>query len=1062
MFLSRLRMLRFFIFCLFFGLIPRSIAEEIRRIAILSDSGLEDAAAVLTGAFSATPGIELVEREQLSAAAQERNLQVQNLVPSQVSALGKMLGAQAILVLSKPTQGTAFSCRLIAANSGLTISETKAEWPIKDLAGWASLYSRQFSTAIRRVPQVPGTTALVVSLGVRSPTTGPVAQKLERNTSFAVERSLVGLSGVFVLDRTRMREASWEKELSDTSQGEFWSGTWLLDGNIQDTGSKLIYEGQLRPISQAAGHPIRVEARNPEEIGRFVAAAVADILGAAPTPAVSDAAVESKLFEEQAAWALRWELYEEAERAADASWLLGNRSEAVGLIRSLGAAQLADSQLQSGAIYYPDSATSIRGMETLCRSLSNLLEAIPHSGQEVSPEFLDKATKVFAITFNLLKRRCYNSLPQSAEEVPILEAVRSQMRQLTPLMIEKCQRAWKEMTPEARWNTAGSELPLRFYVDYLMHSPLLGDTPEESAKEFEKSLTASDELEPDVGYRVRQMAHSQRQVYGSPSMPIVVAWNAADQSRLFKIRNQLLDKLLQDRPDRKLEACLLGLLPFSPISNRTFLSRVPEAAMESEVKRAYKVINDLLPQVVSKEVNGGTLLQVVGTVGQIEESYQRPSLSALVTVLQKELLLRWLQAGGIVPRATFNELVRSVSFAESERDQAIAAIRSLPGYGSKNRFLVDYEKLIVEKTNVGSLPEPVTPQVEAEPGMLPVAFRYSIGEGDRQMVEGVIACDGRFLVRVNDFPRALRIFELDPQTGGKKTLLDIANNSDGAYRAFNMGRAWTADKRFIYLLGEQTICRIDRATGAMVVKQIALLPAADRERGILPDAVFRLVLGQLYIVQSGALIRIDPTTLDAELLASAKRRPAQTVLDDRAELTGTPIELGGNMAIFSKNEIHLWNAATRNFDTRPFRINPVARISYDRNFVLRLQPQLSTEQISPDNEIGYWITGDPNRTGFTGRESGWHPYPHFRGRGGGVEGISAGGSVLYVLLRFSSNYQRRHLMAYGPAGNFCAPLEAFVTPKYSKVTGIDGGVLVWGYRVDPLFYRFKDLEKFPE
>jgi hypothetical protein len=1014
------------------------------RVAILPAPGLEDAAAVLTAALSTTPGVEVVERERLDAIVREENLQVLSLSPGEIAALGRLVNAEALLILDQPSKGRDFSCRLVATDASIVIANDRAIWPMEEPSDWANLQARRLALAMSALPKKPGVANLVALLGVRSPTAGFESRKLARDTAFVISSALSGIPGVFSLERERMREADWEKQLSESASGQFWSGAWLLDGNIQETGRGLRFDGQLKPLGAGTAQAISVQAADIDAIGKSVADAVAKITKSSPH-VVGGASAEARFFQDQAEWAFRWELYDEAERAADASWLLGNKNEAVGSIRVLAPIRALGTQFS-------------QQMDGLGRGVSNFRELSRSAGELPSAKFLADATELVSIASAFLKARYFLRSERSPEESEQLQWLRGQLRAITPAISKACQRAWENLDAIQRSNAGFPTAPPgKFFVEYLIYAPLWGDTLEQSAEEFEKALATSDQLDPVLGQGVRRMALLDRE-NSQPTLPIVAAWNVSDRPRVPEVRNRLLEKMRKGTPNRKLEASYLSLLRYYHFSDAALREKVPDAVLEKEFQGLFKTLNEMSSQIAAGQVAANPLSEVLILSGQIAETYERPGLAALAQDLQKKFLLRMLRARWPGPPEVYNPLLRALVFTNAERDQFVAAIRAVPGTWNGKHLA----ETIAKQTNVDALYVPGPPPMRVAENALAPTFRFNIERAsERTQMEHVQVVDGRYLVESRESPAGLAIVELDPQTGKQRAVFDAGMISDPAvFSAIYGSQDWVADDRNLYFVGNRAVHRFDLASRKVESRPVALLSS--------DPATVRIVMGQIYVVQSGAIVRIDPSTFDAELLASAKRRPAQTMLDDRTDLNVTPIEDRGTLALVGKNEIFRWDAARRDFVAEPLALRPHPGKAYDRDFMLKVQPLLPYDLTDPAGDPGYWMILDPGRTGALPAMSGrWPPPLNLEGSESfpsQIHGMSAGGSNLYVL--FSGGVGRGlHIMVYGKIGDFCAPLAPISNPRkftHSRITGSDLGALVWGRGSQELFfYGLKDLEKFP-
>jgi len=87
------------------------------RLAVISDTGENDLAALLTAELSSNPSVTLYERDQLAQIGNEAKMQ--QMASADAPALGKLLGADGLLFLNKRTDG--LHARLTAVKLGYAV-----------------------------------------------------------------------------------------------------------------------------------------------------------------------------------------------------------------------------------------------------------------------------------------------------------------------------------------------------------------------------------------------------------------------------------------------------------------------------------------------------------------------------------------------------------------------------------------------------------------------------------------------------------------------------------------------------------------------------------------------------------------------------------------------------------------------------------------------------------------------------------------------------------------------------------------------------------------------------
>ncbi|MEO6053073.1 MAG: hypothetical protein ABIP97_03590 [Chthoniobacterales bacterium] len=295
---------------------------------------------------------------------------------------------------------------------------------------------------------------------------------------------------------------------------------------------------------------------------------------------------------------------------------------------------------------------------------------------------------------------------------------------------------------------------------------------------------------------------------------------------------------------------------------------------------------------------------------------------------------------------------------------------------------------------------------------------------------------------------------LDPGTGAQTSTTVTTSG-------FIDRKAWDADAHYFYFASKDRLFRFDHETGALTTKSIPLLG----------EGANRLIElhGKLYAATpKGSIISIDPSTMEAVLLASAKRRPAQTPLDDRAEFSVENIFPGEGGLIFILNEpwYYVLDEITGNFRKSAQPIEPLRTRSYDRQFVLNWIGRDGDEMPQVYQPV-YMLLTDPGRTGtFPGRNS-WPPALKLHGDEEFDSSIFDEASAGLRLAVFYSGGKARapYLYIADEKQNFSVPLKLPLTSKiqiYDRISANETGILVYGRTApDVFFYSFADLQKFP-
>src|SRR5581483_10330262 len=141
----------------------------------------------------------------------------------------------------------------------------------------------------------------------------------------------------FVLERQKMDLLGEEKELK-ADDSAFWDGSYLLDATVDRDGydEKVVtIDGRLTPAKGGAALAFRVsgDRSNAVEVINALVMKVAELLKVSPTVGEWNAADEAEQYYKEAQWALRWNLYREAQEASESAWALGKQDLECELVR---------------------------------------------------------------------------------------------------------------------------------------------------------------------------------------------------------------------------------------------------------------------------------------------------------------------------------------------------------------------------------------------------------------------------------------------------------------------------------------------------------------------------------------------------------------------------------------------------------------------------------------------------------------------------------------------------------------------------------------------------------
>jgi len=307
------------------------------RLALIGNGqGLGPAIDLMTVALSGHDGVELLERSELERVYREQALGAgkQDWVK-----LGRVLGADGVMIVEKGTEGTnaVLGVRLVAVKPGVVLAQRSYPWPLDSATGWTERVRAQFEPLFPKLGVLEKDAVPVSVLNLRSAVKSRDGEALERDLTTLLERRLSHQREVFVLERRRMTTLEGEKDLASETNA-FWSGSYLIEGTIDPDGYDAATARVTLRLSRKgdSARELRIEGARSNVIALaevLVGGILEAIRGRKTEVAGWDAAAEAQRYYEEAKWAEKWRLWEQAREASDSAWALGIRSIECAVIR---------------------------------------------------------------------------------------------------------------------------------------------------------------------------------------------------------------------------------------------------------------------------------------------------------------------------------------------------------------------------------------------------------------------------------------------------------------------------------------------------------------------------------------------------------------------------------------------------------------------------------------------------------------------------------------------------------------------------------------------------------
>lgn len=301
-------------------------------IAIVSESTLQREADLLVATLSKSPAVRLVDRAQILALAGEHKLKDAGLTEKSSIELGQLLSADGVLFLveTESSGRKMIEARLTAVHPGIILEDVLL--PQKD-----SLPDETATqVASRIIPLLPKLTvaqsdAICVSIaGFFAPTDSPQLRGIEQELSLLALHRMTHEPSFFVLERKRMDQLIWEKELSQTPEKPSRTGTWIIEGKFELHGEELALEMMLRkPSEKGQKFTLKGYRNHLPALAEKMMVALREAVKAGVDSSAWKPVEEAAFFADQAAWALDHEIIDASIAAAESAWALGQRDRSI-------------------------------------------------------------------------------------------------------------------------------------------------------------------------------------------------------------------------------------------------------------------------------------------------------------------------------------------------------------------------------------------------------------------------------------------------------------------------------------------------------------------------------------------------------------------------------------------------------------------------------------------------------------------------------------------------------------------------------------------------------------
>jgi len=324
---------------LLFLMVASLFAQDSRpvKLALVAESG--DAATavdVLTAQFSGDNRVQLLERDQIEKVYHEQELSVGNRNDLQ---LGRILGADGLLLLNvvETANATNLVMRLVAVSPGVILTDGSFQWPPEDTVSWAQSAATCLGSFLPKLKVSAGNAIPISIVNLRSAIQSADELETEHQLKLLTIERLSREPRFFVLEREKMELLGEEKNLK-SDESAFWDGSYLLDATVDQNGySRDTVTINVRLTPPKGATPLTFEISgsrtNLAEVINSLAIRVAGLLSTSLSLKEWGATDEATQYLDEAKWALKWGINEEAQAAVESAWALGNRDLDCALVR---------------------------------------------------------------------------------------------------------------------------------------------------------------------------------------------------------------------------------------------------------------------------------------------------------------------------------------------------------------------------------------------------------------------------------------------------------------------------------------------------------------------------------------------------------------------------------------------------------------------------------------------------------------------------------------------------------------------------------------------------------
>ncbi len=322
-------------FLIWLALMTWAVADPASvRVAVISDAENKDLAALVTTELSSHPDITLVERDDLAKVGDE--LKLQQLAGSDAVSLGKLIGADGLLLLDK--NGVNLKVRFTAVGLGFVLFDLQIPPGLSpDLL--AKSLSARVALFVSKLKLSPDKAIPLSLLNFRSELASSNSEETEHQLTLLLESRLAAVPEYVVLERRHADALGFEHSVLAPTPPELLNGAYLIDGSFRPVGINASWKivVSLRVRSPRMGRETTLNVEGSEKDLPALVKAMADKIGqeigSTDFPVAWQPQDEAKEYMREAHWAWQHSTDKDTLEALNNAELLGDTDRDLHLLR---------------------------------------------------------------------------------------------------------------------------------------------------------------------------------------------------------------------------------------------------------------------------------------------------------------------------------------------------------------------------------------------------------------------------------------------------------------------------------------------------------------------------------------------------------------------------------------------------------------------------------------------------------------------------------------------------------------------------------------------------------